>query len=91
MTEVPADIRRKRLIYRSQHRGTKESDALLGRFAGRFASSMTDVELGLFEALLDQPDPDLVDWVLGSAPVPEVHDHELMRRLIRFNEEDGSC
>ena len=91
MTEVPAEIRSKRLVYRSQHRGTKESDALLGRFAGRFAMTLTEAELGLFEALLDQPDPDLVDWILGRAAVPEAHDHGLMRRLIQFNEEDCSC
>ena len=35
------DIRRKRLLFRSWHRGTKEADLLLGSFAERHLAAFT--------------------------------------------------
>lgn len=60
----------------------KESDILLGRFADRFAGDMDDEALDWFEALLEQSDPDIWDWVTGRQPVPPGLDGIFMRRLI---------
>lgn len=91
MTELPAELRRKRLIYRSQHRGTKEADVLLGRFAGRFGMTLSDFDVAWFEALLDEPDLDLLDWILRRSLIPKHHDHSLMERIQRFNYVDLAC
>ncbi len=64
--------RRERLRYRSHHRGTKEMDVLLGRFAERYLDGFGVVELAEYEALLEEQDQDLYDWALGrSAPPAE--------------------
>lgn len=65
------DTRRRRAAYRAAHRGTKEMDLVLGRFAQVRLPEMGEVELGLFEDLLLQPDPELQDFVWGAKPAPE--------------------
>jgi antitoxin CptB len=62
--------RRKRIQFRSWHRGTREADLLLGRFADRHLETMTPAELDQFEAVLELPEPDLMAWYVGRATVP---------------------
>jgi antitoxin CptB len=74
----------KRLKFRCWHRGTKESDLLLGRFADHYLALLDDSQLGRLEALLDESDPDLVDWITGRTPVPANLDHDVMGLLRAF-------
>ena len=53
------DDRRKRLLFRCWHRGTREMDLILGRFADAEIADLTDEELTDLELLIDAPDPDL--------------------------------
>ena len=53
------DPRRKRLLFRCWHRGTREMDLILGRFADAEIATLTDDEMAELEALMDVPDPDL--------------------------------
>ena len=77
------DPRRKRLLFRSRHRGTKETDLMLGGFAERHLAALDDRQLDRFEALLDLPDGDLFDWITGRVPPPPAHDDDVMALLIR--------
>ena len=63
--------RLKRLAMRSARRGTKEMDIILGRYAEARLAAMTGPELDLYEALLDENDQDLYQWVTGQATPPE--------------------
>ena len=65
-------VRVKRLIYRSSYTGMKETDLLLGQFAARHLTELSDNELDMFEALLDAGDPRILAWVQGDEQVPEV-------------------
>ncbi len=56
------EIRRRRAAYRACHRGTKEMDLVLGRFATARLAGMTAQELDDFERLLALPDPLLTQW-----------------------------
>jgi antitoxin CptB len=58
------DRRRRRAAYRAGHRGSKEMDWLLGRYAAGRLSSMSDETLAAFERLLALPDPQLQQWIL---------------------------
>jgi antitoxin CptB len=83
MTET-LDIRRKRLLFRSWHRGTKETDLLVGSFAERHLAAFSAAELDRYEALLDNDDGDLFDWITGRAsPLPECDD-DMLSRLRKF-------
>lgn len=68
--QADLDNRRKRLIFRSWHRGTREMDLIMGTFAERHVPGMDEDELGLYEELLHTPDPDVYDWVSRQKPVP---------------------
>lgn len=76
---------RRRLRYRSWHRGTREVDLILGRFADAHLDAMTEEQLDRYAALLTRPDPDIYEWVTGRAPVPPEHDTDIMALLRRFN------
>ena len=64
------DARRRRLLYRAWHRGTREMDLIMGRFADARIGTLTDAELDDFERLSDQPEPDIYAWITGERPVP---------------------
>jgi antitoxin CptB len=78
------DIRRKRLLFRSWHRGTREADLLLGAFAQTHIGGLSEAQLQCYEALLEQGDADLFDWVSGRASPPPEHDNDVLRLLISF-------
>jgi antitoxin CptB len=61
------DARRRRAGFRANHRGTKEMDWLLGRYADAKLATMADQDLDLFEQLILLPDPDLHAWILDPA------------------------
>ena len=74
-------IRRKRLRFRSWHRGTRELDLLLGRFADRHMASLTPQQLDRYEALIDQPDPDIYSWISGRESPPTAHDNDVLKLI----------
>ena len=81
MTLSP-EIRRKRLSFRSWHRGTRESDLILGHFADAQLAGFEEAQLDRYEALLDCADADIFDWVSGRAMPPSEHDHDVTRLLL---------
>lgn len=75
------DARRKRILFRSLRRGTKESDLVIGGFARSALKDLDEPQLGALEALLDRPDPELLGWVIGLRPVPPEFDTDVMAML----------
>ena len=71
------DVRRRRAAYRATHRGTKEMDILMSRFADANLPAMGDAELTRFERLLALPDPELQKWILEPQPGAAMAGHEL--------------
>lgn len=81
----PLDLRRRRLHFRAWHRGMREVDLLLGRFADATISDLNEGELAGFEALLEVPDREILAWVTGEAAVPPDANSVLIRRLLAFH------
>ena len=79
------DARRRRLLFRAWHRGMREVDLIMGRFADAHIEGFSDAELDEFERLLDAPEPDLLAWVTGVAAVPAEHDTAMFRRVRDFH------
>ena len=75
------DVRRRRLLFRCWHRGTQESDLILGSFADGSLETLDSGQLGRFEALLDCTDLDLFDWIFGVSDPPPEHNHDVMQLL----------
>jgi antitoxin CptB len=79
------NARRRRLLFRSWHRGLREMDLIMGRFADAHIGELSDAELDEYELLIELPDPDLLNWVTGASPPPPSHDTALFRRLLNFH------
>ena len=77
--------RRRRAAYRACHRGTKEMDWIVGRFAQAALPAMSADGLDLFERLLALPDPDLQDMVLHPEIAPAGEFAELVAAMRAFN------
>jgi antitoxin CptB len=85
---TPAERRRKRLKFRSWHRGTRELDLLLGPFADCHLDGLSDAELAEYEALLILPDPDVYDWILGQAEPPPNVARVVLGLIKKFHKTD---
>lgn len=79
------DDLRKKLIFRSWHRGTREMDLVMGRFADAHVAGMNADELRMYEELLTENDPDLYNWLTGKELTPERCDHAVMRAMCDFH------
>lgn len=79
------EIRRRRLLWRAAHRGTRELDLMIGRYADAHARAMDEAALGRFERFLERDEPDLQQWILGSAPPDTAPDIDLIRAIRRFH------
>jgi antitoxin CptB len=84
MTEDGITIKRKQLLFRSWHRGTREIDLLLGKFADRHVPEMDAGQLELYDRFLSNNDPDIFNWVTAAEPLPPEEENEVVRALIRF-------
>ena len=84
------EIKRKRLLFRSTHRGTREMDILLGGF---FKSNMSDLnkdQLNEFEGLIEIPDDDLYNWAMGRMEIPKEMDTQLLRNFVKSVQSRGA-
>lgn len=76
---------RKKLIFRSWHRGTREIDLLLGRFADAHLPGFDAGELQQYEELLISSDPDLYNWITGKESPPANINGDVLQKLINFH------
>ena len=78
-------MRRRRALWRATHRGSKEMDFLLGRFAEQALDGMNAAEISVFERLIDKPDPEIEACVLEGQSLGDRDLDELIERLRRFH------
>ena len=83
-------VRRRKISFRAWHRGTREMDLIMGRFADAELSTLDAAALDSFEALMEQPDPDLYKWVSGEVSVPPDVDAAFLARIREFHTATGA-
>jgi antitoxin CptB len=84
------DVRRRKVLFRAWHRGMRETDLILGRFADAAIADLSEAELDDFELLLEVQDRDVLAWLLGEEGVPAEFDTPLFRKLCAFHQPAGS-
>ena len=82
------DDRRKRLLFRCWHRGTREMDLILGRFADAEIANLSDDELTQLEHLMDVPDPDLYAALTDTMSLAPQYASGLFDRIKSFRSAD---
>ncbi len=89
MTDFNDDMdmktRKKRLVYRSNYRGFKEADMILGGFAKAHIEALSEAEVLMFEDLLNAKDHDIYGWIMGTLDAPANYDTPLLERLREYN------
>lgn len=77
----PRDARRRRLLFRATHRGTQETDRLVGGFVAARIDAWTEAEITALEAVMELPDVDLADWLMGRRPIPPEAETPMLRAM----------
>lgn len=85
---APLDPKRRRARFRAWHRGMREMDLLLGKFADARIAELSDSDLADFEALMELPDRDVFMWLSGKDAVPQDYDTPVFRKLKLFHSHD---
>ena len=81
LTDTTGDHRRRRLLFRATHRGTKENDILIGGFVAAGIGAFSTAELDALEQVMELPDTDLAEWLTGRQPIPDDADTPMLRRI----------
>ncbi|SIQ03795.1 antitoxin CptB [Rhizobium sp. RU20A] len=83
-TSADLDPRRRRILFRAWHRGIREMDLILGTFAETELPTLDEAELDELERIMAEEDNDLVKWITGEKPLPEVFDTALFARIAAY-------
>ena len=83
--EADLDTRRRRLRFRAWHRGTREMDLLMGRFADSEVGALPEAEIDQLELLMEAPDRDVFSWLTGELALPGNYDTTVFHRLRAFH------
>jgi antitoxin CptB len=70
MNDTEKETRIKRMKYRANHRGIKEMDIILGRFADTQLEALEPEQVDQFELLMSEHDRDLLTWFTGEIEFP---------------------
>src|SRR5947209_3981358 len=81
LSSAGLDPRRRRILFRARRRGLREMDLALGAFADAHLPNLSEAELAEVEEWLDLPDPDMLAWLTGEAPLPARFDTPLFAKL----------
>tara|TARA_Y100000590_G_C15573286_1_gene959454 strand:+ start:919 stop:1173 length:255 start_codon:yes stop_codon:yes gene_type:complete len=78
------DILKKKILYNSHHRGTKEMDILLGSFVKKYIDSFTNNELYELESLLKVDDDFLCRWYFNKDEFSGIPNNSVSKKLKKF-------
>lgn len=90
LSSTGLDERRRRLLFRCWHRGIREMDLVMGRFADAHLAGFTKADLDAFEPLLSVPDQEFFAWLIGTAPVAPEFDTPMFHALREFHLSGGA-
>jgi antitoxin CptB len=79
------ETRRKRARYRAHHRGTKEMDILLGRYADATLVNCSAEEMTRFERFLTIPDPSLQQWIFSGEGYAGIEFEDIVNDIRAFH------
>ena len=82
------DILKKKILYRSVHRGTKEMDLLLGNFVKKYVNTLNESELCELESLLNIDDEVLYKWYLNNERNTLIPENSITKKLKEFKLQD---
>ena len=86
---VYIDQLKKKIIYRSNYRGTKEMDKLLGAFTNKYINELTKQDLVNLEKLLDIDDNNLYNFYNNIETDFQIEDNNVSLLFKNFKYEQS--
>ena len=77
MTEL--ENLKKKVLYRSNYRGTKEMDILLSRFVNKYINSLSVDDLKKLNEFLDISDDELSNFYLNNKTTEEISNNPISK------------
>ncbi len=78
------DSLKKQIIYRSQHRGSKEMDLLLGNFVKKNINFLNDSELKDLNNLIQTDDEIIKNWYFNQSNNKSIPKNKITDMLKKF-------
>ena len=75
---------KKKIIYRSGYRGTKEMDSLLGSFTKKYVNILNDEDLVCLSKLMDVDDENLYKFNQGQRTTVKFDDNNVSKLFRNF-------
>ncbi len=79
------DAERRKLLFRSSHRGIKEMDIIFSKFGETVLPDLPDSDLADYQRILELPDDKLFSWATGREDVPEEVRSPLLDQLLSLD------
>ena len=79
-------LRRKKILFKCTHRGTKELDILLGNFVSNHINLLKPKELDYLEVILGFNDIDLYKILTNKKEIDKKMNKLLLKKIIKFNQ-----
>ena len=88
--KINIDQLKKKIIYRSNYRGTKEMDKLLGAFTNKYIDKLSIENLYYLEKLLDLDDNNLYNFYNGLSTDLKIEDNyvNLLFKNFKFTDSE---
>jgi len=78
------ELLKKKIIYRSLYRGTKEMDILLSSFVSKIINTLNHEELKKLDNFLNCPDEDINNFYLNKIPISQFYDKKILNLFISY-------
>ena len=75
---------KKKIIYRSSYRGTKEMDSMLGSFTKKYVNILNDEDLACLSKLMELDDENLYKFNQGQKTTVKFDDNRVSRLFRNF-------
>lgn len=82
MTDL--EIRKRRILYQANHRGSYEADLMIGCFANEYVPAMNTQELDVLEHIMSFADADLTLWLTGFKEIPASLNNSMMQKMCDY-------
>ena len=79
-------LRRKKILFKCTHRGTKELDILLGNFVSKHIDLLKSKELNYLEIILSFNDIDLYKILINKKEIDKKMNKLIVKKIIKFNQ-----
>ena len=79
-------MRKKKILFKCTHRGTKELDILLGNYVSNHINNLKSKELDYLDVILDFSDMDLFKILTKKKKINEKMNKFFVKKIIKFNE-----